>query len=252
MHSIVKHKKPVIGSDEDDHSDDSLETITGKPRVVQARKRITSKKSAIKRSMQLNSDSSKSKRSKKDKQSKKAVPKLMKTLRDDEEAGNIAFAEKILVEDGFYFCKVCKKMSTASKMRARCHAVSCGKSKKKSRFRKLSPCLLCDQVFGSKKVLSMHHRKVHMCVKYTCSTCLKSFTLRQNYRRHVLGHQKQTQFRCSQCGKVFPSQFNLKRHIKTHHKESEGSVPDLHYLNSYFEETQSTSGTEVLLTCVFM
>ena len=55
----------------------------------------------------------------------------MKTLREDEEAGNKAFAEKILVEDGFFFCKVCKKMLTVSKMRW-CHTVTCGKSKKKN------------------------------------------------------------------------------------------------------------------------
>ena len=127
MHSIVKHKKPVIDSDDEHHSDDSLELTTENPEVVKASKRISLKKEG---SRKLDSGSSKCNKSKKNKQSKKNVPKLMKTLREDEEAGNKAFAEKILVEDGFFFCKVCKKMLTVSKMRW-CHTVTCGKSKKK-------------------------------------------------------------------------------------------------------------------------
>ena len=63
----------------------------------------------------------------------------------------------------------------------------------------------------------------------------------------MLSHQKQAPFRCSQSEKVLPSQFNLKRHVKTHQKESVGSVP-----NSYFEEIESPSGTEVVLQSVFL
>ena len=83
MHSIVKHKKPVIDSDDEHHSDDSLELITENPEVVKASKRISLKKEG---SRKLDSGSSKCNKSKKNKQSKKNVPKLMKTLREDDES----------------------------------------------------------------------------------------------------------------------------------------------------------------------
>ena len=98
-----------------------------------------------------------------------SLPKLVKTLREDEAEGNKLFNEKIEVRENFFFCKGCPKFSTASKMKAKCHAISCGKKKKKSRFRKLSPCLLCEQVFESKKFLKIHHKANHFCPSYTFS-----------------------------------------------------------------------------------
>ena len=102
MHLIVKHKKPVIDSYDEHHSDDSLELITENPEVVKVSKRISLKKSAKEGSRKLNSGSSKCNKSKKNKQN---VLTLMKTLREDDEAGNKAFSEKILVYDVFFFSK---------------------------------------------------------------------------------------------------------------------------------------------------
>ena len=65
------------------------------------------------------------------KRSKPTLPKLVKTLREDEAEGNKAFNEKITSSENFFFCKNCDKFSTASKMKARCHALGCGKMKKK-------------------------------------------------------------------------------------------------------------------------
>ena len=152
------------------------------------------------------------------KRSNSSLPKLVKSLRDDEAAGNKAFREKIEVREEFFFCNVCPKFSTASKMKARCHALSCGKNKKRSRFRKSSPCLLCGQVFGSKKSLKMHHKADHPTPSYSCSTCQKQFSLRQNYKRHLAIHQRVSMMSCpnAQCDKVFNRKSNLLRHMKVH------------------------------------
>ena len=101
---------------------------------------------------------------------KPSLPKIVKSLREDEAEGNKAFAEKIVVEDNFFFCKSCPKFSTASKMKARGHALSCGKIKKKTRFRKLALGFLCDEVFESNKFLILHHKAKHPRQSYTCSS----------------------------------------------------------------------------------
>ena len=164
------------------------------------------------------------------KRSKPALPKLVKSLREDEADGNKAFAEKIKIKDNFFYCQHCSKFSTASKLKARCHALSCGNKKPKTRKGKLSACLLCEEVFKSEKFLRIHNKTHHVSQSYTCSTCEKKFTLRQNYRRHLATHENTVRMACpvANCVKVFNKTFNLKRHIKLHKKHVGQEVPALY------------------------
>ena len=66
----------------------------------------------------------------------------MKNLQEDEIEGNKLFGERIEMKEDFYFCKFCK-FSSSAKMKAKSHAVTCGKLKKKGRAAKESKCLQC-------------------------------------------------------------------------------------------------------------
>ena len=153
--------------------------------------------------------------------SKPALPRIVKTLREDEVNGNKAFTDKIEVKDAFFYCKSCSEFSTASKLKARCHALSCGKKNPKTRIRKLSPCLLCEEIFKNKSLLHLHNKTFHPSQSYTCSTCGKKFTMRQNYKRHIAIHAGKTELVCpvAQCRKTFNRKSNLTRHKKKMHKQ---------------------------------
>ena len=155
------------------------------------------------------------------KKCKPALPKLVKTLREDEADGNKAFADKIEVKDNCFYCKSCSEFSTVSKLKARCHALSCGKKKPKTRTRKLSPCLLCEEIFKNKKLLYLHNKTHHYSKSYTCSTCGKKFTMRQNYKRHLATHEEKVELVCpvARCSKTFSTKSNLTRHLKKMHKQ---------------------------------
>ena len=159
---------------------------------------------------------------KKTKQKRKVKTKLLKSLQEDEIESNKLFAEKIEVRHTFFFCKSCNKFSTTTKMRAKSHAVSCGKTKKKGRPVKVSKCVQCDQKFASRKELLRHHRIEHNSQTYTCSKCLKTFTRRHSYMRHIRSHREAPQLKCmfGMCVKVFRYKCNLDRHTKTHYKPS--------------------------------
>ena len=82
-------------------------------------------------------------KSKQKSKNQKSQSKLMKSLRENEIEENKLFLEHVEVKENFYFCKVCNKFSSATKMRTKTHVLSCGKIKKMGRPRKLSKCLLC-------------------------------------------------------------------------------------------------------------
>ena len=153
--------------------------------------------------------------------SKPALPRIVKTLREDEVNGNKAFTDKIEVKDAFFYCKSCSEFSTASKLKARCHALSCGKKNPKTRIRKLSPCLLCEEIFKNKSLLHLHNKTFHPSQSYTCSTCGKKFTMRQNYKRHLATHEEKVELVCpvARCSKTFSTKSNLTRHLKKMHKQ---------------------------------
>ena len=146
-------------------------------------------------------------------------PKLVRTLQEDEMETNKLFAENIEMKEDFYFCKLCTKFSCSTKMRAKSHAIACGKGKKKGRPSKVSMCLHCDKVFPSRKELIQHNR-IHSSLEYTCSICLKTFLRRNSYLRHIKSHKEPPSYSCETCGKAFRYNCDLKRHKKTHTKIS--------------------------------
>ena len=84
-----------------------------------------------------------------------------------------------------------------------------------------------------------HHFDQHSTQKYSCSTCLKTFTRRQAYRRHLVTHQETPKLQCPKpgCVKIFIYNCNLKRHVKTHQVST--SVVDKLLLQEEKNETVS-------------
>ena len=145
--------------------------------------------------------------------------KLVRSLQEDEIEANKLFVENIEVKEGYFFCKVCSKFSCSTKMRAKSHAVSCGKTKKKGRPSKSCKCLYCDKVFPSRKEL-INHNRIHSSLEYTCSTCHETFSRHNSYLRHIRSHSQPKSLKCNSCAKEFRYKFNLKRHMKVHSKVS--------------------------------
>ena len=152
--------------------------------------------------------------------SQKSRTKLMKSLQEDEMDGNKLFQENVSIREGCFFCKICNRFSTTTKMRAKSHVLSCGKIKKKGRPKKVLKCLQCTDTFGTKKKLDQHHRKDHACQVYTCSTCQRTFGRRHSYLRHLRVHKEAPKLKCpiGLCEKKFRYKCDLARHIKTHNK----------------------------------
>ena len=179
----------------------------------------TSKKSAkvASKSMQISCKTNKPAK-------KKPPKKILKTLREDELEGCKKFAENIEKRKNVFYCKKCI-FSTMTELLARAHVRSCGKSSKKGRPKKLSPCLECGLEFSSMKVLRKHHRKEHICGQYICSTCLRQFTHRPAYIRHIKIHRELPHLECPKtgCEMKFRYNCNLNRHIAVHSKEEQQS-----------------------------
>ena len=214
MHNVLKHSEPECGEDDDDG--DINFGIEGKQmcqdRNLGAKKVLTgnAKKQVL---IRAKGPKPKSKIRQLKCKKQKATSKLVKSLRDEELEGNKIFQEKVEVKDGFYYCKICSKFSTTTKLIARAHVVSCGKSKRKGRPKKTSECLQCYEKFASIKEMHRHHSKEHSSQTYCCSTCLKTFTRRQAYARHLRSHREIPQMKCHLCDKVFRykcSRFGLK------------------------------------------
>ena len=91
------------------------------------------------------SKQSKSKPSK----SQKSRTKLMKSLQEDEMDGNKLFHENVSIREGCFFCKICNKFSTTTKMRAKSHVLSFRKIKKKGRP-KFVPAMILNCLCGGK------------------------------------------------------------------------------------------------------
>ena len=104
-------------------------------------------------------------------------------------------------------------------MRAKLHAGSCGRMKKRKRTAAVSKCLQCDQEFPSKKELLLHHKQ-HSSLEYTCSNCLKTFNRHNSYLRHLRSHKEPPNLKCTfgECVKLFRYRSDLKRHMRTHNK----------------------------------
>ena len=215
--------------DEDD-DDTNFGQSEIRPRLV---KNQVTKKVKVQKPVKVKKPKVKSKQLKCKKQ--KGTSKLVKSLREEELEGNKIFHLNIEVKNNFFYCKLCAKFSTTTKMIARAHVVSCGQTKKKGRPQKSSECLECNEKFSSVKELHRHHSMEHSSRTYCCSTCLKSFKRRQAYARHLASHREVPRLRCQQCSKVFRYKCNLKRHMESHR----GPYKTVETLRQEEEETPS-------------
>ena len=216
-HCMAKHKE-----DDDDNDDDNDVLIDGpkssnkrkaedsaEPDLVEA-KAVSSKTKVLKQPV----------RSKQKGKTQTSQSKLMKSLRENEIEENKIFHENIVVKENFFFCKICNRFSSTTKMKAKSHVLSCSKNKKQGRPGKLAKCLECDDTFSSKTDLEKHHRQEHLCQLYSCTICLKKFNRRQSYLRHLQAHREPPKLKCpiGLCEKVFRYNCDLSRHMKTHNK----------------------------------
>ncbi|XP_046407639.1 oocyte zinc finger protein XlCOF6-like [Ischnura elegans] len=54
---------------------------------------------------------------------------------------------------------------------------------------------------------------------YSCSECVKSFSQKSNFLRHIRTHTKEKPYSCNECDKSFSLKGNLVSHMRTHTKE---------------------------------
>jgi DNA-directed RNA polymerase subunit RPC12/RpoP len=143
-----------------------------------------------------------------------------KTLQDSEREVSNNFSNKIVTEDSGFYCKNCK-FSSALKLRAKTHAMTCGKKIKKFSSRKKSPCPECASVFSSRKELNQHYKVKHQTSSYKCSKCLKSYKLRKTYLAHLRTHDDSylERFQCDLCDYKGVDMWNLKRHTARKHSD---------------------------------
>ena len=106
-------------------------------------------------------------------------------------------------------------------------------------------CNLCDKVFGSKDILKIHLKTVHIDSNkkilpklIECDICKKVFTLKYLYKRHLIAKHASTslvkkeeseirlagvnvtirKFKCKECEKFFSGRHRLKIHVDSVHK----------------------------------
>ena len=94
-----------------------------------------------------------------------------------------------------------------------------------SRFHDENPvmkhvCKICDKGFFKKSDLNVHLVKHTGAKPYKCLSCSKSFTVKNNLRKHeknycAQGNQDLT-FKCMNCPSVFNGKEKLQRHLKRH------------------------------------
>ena len=152
-------------------------------------------------------------------QTKSAFAK--KTLQDSEREVLKNFSEKIVREKSGFSCKGCK-FSSALELRAKTHAMTCGRKFKKVASHKKSSCPECESVFSNKKDLFKHYKTEHPISKYKCSKCLKAYRQRKTYLAHLKFHEPSflNQFHCDLCNYKGVSNWNLKRHKDRKHRDT--------------------------------
>ena len=169
IHNISQHKKVDV---EDDYEDSDIhfgsssnpkgEEVFG-DQVAKFLSPKSVKRKFVESSQRQNSSNPRKLKTK-SVEKKKGNPKLIRSLREDELKANKIFAENIEVRESYFYCKICSKFSTTTKLLAKVHVTKCGKYKKKGRPTKKSECPQCSEMFSSIKEMHKHHfeEQVHV------------------------------------------------------------------------------------------
>ncbi|CAF4940267.1 unnamed protein product [Pieris macdunnoughi] len=79
------------------------------------------------------------------------------------------------------------------------------------------PCNLCDRVFDTRRMFTIHKRKVHLKdFRYECQCCGQKFFTRSALNNHMPVHTGERNFKCKFCDKSYPRLKTLKDHIRIH------------------------------------
>ncbi|CAB3221407.1 unnamed protein product [Arctia plantaginis] len=84
-------------------------------------------------------------------------------------------------------------------------------------------CSICNQVFTSSELLSVHMRRHSANARYTCGECNKTFSQLRNFKYHMSIHRGTREFAatCTVCGKYFNDRGYLSSHMKIHRNRKE-------------------------------
>lgn len=88
-------------------------------------------------------------------------------------------------------------------------------------------CPLCSRVFKTKRILSKHHKNVHIPPKYKCHICSIFFKMQHHLNRHMRIHAKELFYNCELCN----FKTNYKDQFTAHKKKSH----ELEYLKEQRE-----------------
>ncbi|XP_075988971.1 uncharacterized protein LOC142984956 isoform X3 [Anticarsia gemmatalis] len=79
------------------------------------------------------------------------------------------------------------------------------------------PCDMCDRVFDSRRILTIHKRKEHLKdYRYECQCCGQKFFTRFALNNHMPTHTGERNFKCKVCDKCYPRLKTLKDHMRIH------------------------------------
>ena len=120
-----------------------------------------------------------------------------------------------------YRCLTCDKV-IFMRIRAVAHAAKCNKKStvRKQRTKKILPCNVCGETFGTVMALKRHRRlrHPHLLQQKRCTCCMRKFSSLKNYRRHIVRRKSNVLFKCGKCSKQFSTPTNLKRHVNDRHQ----------------------------------
>ncbi|XP_053623447.1 zinc finger protein 260-like [Plodia interpunctella] len=79
------------------------------------------------------------------------------------------------------------------------------------------PCNMCDKIFETRRMLTIHRRKDHLKdYRYECQCCGQKFFTRFALNNHMPTHTGERNFKCKVCEKCYPRLKTLKDHMRIH------------------------------------
>lgn len=93
------------------------------------------------------------------------------------------------------------------------------------------------------------HKNTKSVDKYSCETCVLTFSNKMKYHKHLKIHDVTKQLRCDQCPQVFLKTLHLKVHLRSHIKKEDRafvcSVCGEHFIFEYLLKQHSYKHTDL-------